>query len=315
MSLHIRRAGLMTTVQARPRTGQRHLGVPLSGPADPLSMALANHLVGNGAFAPALETTLSGVDLDFEVPACFAIAGAPADSTLNGEALEAHQSYAAKAGDRLCIGAATSGVRTYVAVGGGVAADEFLGSASSYVPAGFGGFKGRALEDGDQLALVNSKAKFRSLRTPDEFRPPVSSALAMRACTARDFKSLQASDQQALFDTNFTVGVRSDRMGIKLEGREFEVAAAGYLDSVPIFPGCVQCPPDGSPYLLGVDAQTTGGYAQLAQVARVDRHLLGQLRAGNHLRLLRRSPEQAAADLREKHEYWRGWLDDIEGVV
>ena len=63
------------------------------------------------------------------------------------------------------------------------------------------------------------------------------------------------------------------------------------------------------------DAQTTGGYAQLAQVARVDRHIIGQLRAGNHVRLLRRTPEQASADLREKHDYWREWLPDIESVI
>jgi allophanate hydrolase subunit 2 len=104
-------------------------------------------------------------------------------------------------------------------------------------------------------------------------------------------------------------------MGIQLQGMAFETSSAGYLDSAPIFPGCVQCPPSGVPYLLGVDAQTTGGYAQLAQVARVDRHIIGQLRAGDHVRLLRRTPEQAAADLREKHDYWREWLPDIESVI
>ena len=104
-------------------------------------------------------------------------------------------------------------------------------------------------------------------------------------------------------------------MGLQLQGKSFAVAAAGHLHSKPIFPGCVQCPENGVPYLLSVDAQTTGGYSQLAQVARVDRHVIGQLRAGDHVRLLRRTPQQAAVELREKHAYWREWLADIESVI
>ena len=104
-------------------------------------------------------------------------------------------------------------------------------------------------------------------------------------------------------------------MGIQLLGKNFDLPTAGYLDSDPIFPGCVQCPSDGVPYLLSIDAQTTGGYAQLAQVGRVDRHLIGQLRAGDHVRLLPRAPQEAATDLREMHDYWRRWLPDIAAVI
>ena len=75
MSVSILRAGLQTTIQAETRTGMRHLGVPASGPADPLSMALANDLVGNALTTPALEATLTGVDLQFETETWFAIVG------------------------------------------------------------------------------------------------------------------------------------------------------------------------------------------------------------------------------------------------
>ena len=70
MSILITRAGLQSTIQAQPRSGQRHLGVPLCGPADPLSMALANRLVGNALLAPALEITLSGIEIVFEADSC-----------------------------------------------------------------------------------------------------------------------------------------------------------------------------------------------------------------------------------------------------
>ncbi len=315
MSLLITRAGLQSTIQARPRVGQRHLGVPLCGPADPLSMALANHLLGNAVLAPALEVTLSGIEIFFEVDSPFAISGAPCDVSLNGNAIESHRAYVGKTGDELRIGPAKRGVRTYVAVGSGLGGEEFLGSVSTYAPAAFGGFAGRALRNFDRIGILSGEGGAGFKQTPPKFRPPPSSAWALRACVGSEFTSLNIADQDALFDTNFSVGVRGDRMGIQLQGRAFEVASAGYLDSAPIFPGCVQCPENGLPYLLSVDAQTTGGYSQLAQVARVDRHIIGQLRAGDHVRLLRRTPEQAAADLREKHDYWREWLPDIESVI
>lgn len=305
----------MTTVQARPRVGLRHLGVPLCGPADPLSMALANRLLGNALFAPALEITLSGIDLQFESDTVFAMTGAPTDSTLNGRLIEEHTVHEVIAGDELHIGAAKSGVRVYAAIGGGVVGESFLGSESTYVPAGFGGFRGRALRDQDRLDIAPRNEAGVDCQTPQKFRPPLSSAWAIRACLGSEFDALDQADRDALFDTNFSIGTRSDRMGMQLHGRTFEVASLGYLDSAPIFPGCVQCPEDGTPYLLSVDAQTTGGYSQLAQVARVDRHVIGQFRAGDHLRLLQRTPEEAAADLQEKHEYWREWLADIESVI
>jgi biotin-dependent carboxylase-like uncharacterized protein len=315
MSLVLTRAGLQTSIQAGPRTGQRHLGVPLCGPADPLSMALANRLLENSATVPALEVTLSGVDIEFEADSCFAITGAPCSVALNERPIEMHKAYAVHARDRLKVGPAKQAVRTYIAVGGGLVGSEFLGSVSTYMPAAFGGFKGRALRDNDRLEIVHSEHKYGGLHTPPEFRPLQSAAWALRACTQRNFADLNESDQSALFDTNFSVSARGDRMGIQLQGRNFDLPTAGYLDSDPIFPGCVQCPANGVPYLLSVDAQTTGGYSQLAQVARVDRHIIGQLRAGDHLRLLRRTPEDAAEDLHEKHKYWRKWLPDIESVI
>ena len=315
MSLLITRAGLQSTIQARPRVGQRHLGVPLCGAADPLSMALANHLLGNAVLAAALEVTLSGIELEFEAGSTFAISGAPCDASLNGKAIDSHHAYVAKIGDALRLGPAKQGVRTYVAVGGGLQGDNFLGSESTYTPAAFGGFKGRALRNNDRVKLLRAAGKVSGSRTPPEFQPRPSSACALRACIGSEFTSLSSADQDALFDTNFSVGTRSDRMGIQLQGKLFEMASAGYLDSAPIFPGCLQCPESGVPYLLSVDAQTTGGYSQLAQVARVDRHIIGQLRAGNHVRLLRRTPDQAAVELREKHDYWREWLPDIESVI
>jgi allophanate hydrolase subunit 2 len=87
------------------------------------------------------------------------------------------------------------------------------------------------------------------------------------------------------------------------------------MPSAPVFPGTVQCPESGSPYLLSVDAGTVGGYPRIAQIARADRHLMGQLRPGDHVRLLWRDEQSAVDELRAKIRYWRQWLGDIERVL
>ncbi len=315
MTLRILKPGLQTTVQAGPRAGLRHLGVPASGAADPLSLALANRLVGNALLAPGIETTLTGVRLLFEDDGFAAITGAKAKARLNGERVKLHRTLAVAAGDELEIGPAKAGARNYLALAGGVAVDEVLGSASTYLPAGFGGFEGRALRSGDVIAVGSHGKAPKMLKTPKEFRPRASSSWALRACYGAEVDLLSKESRFDLFDTNFTVGRRADRMGLQLEGARFQVTSGGRLASAPVFPGTVQCPEDGTPFLLSIDAQTIGGYPRVAQIARADRHLIGQLRPGDHIRLLWRDADSARDELIAKHEYWREWLPGIGDVI
>jgi biotin-dependent carboxylase-like uncharacterized protein len=315
MSLRVLKPGLQTTVQAGPRTGMRHLGVPASGAADPLSLALANKLVGNPSLVPGLEMTLTGVSLVFDERAFVAISGAKAKAWLNGERIKMHRTVAVDGGDELEIGPARAGARNYLAIGGGIEVPEVLGSASTYLPAGFGGHEGRALQAGDRLSFRAADSAPAMVRTPKAFRPRAATSLALRACHGAEMDLLDEQGQFDLFDTNFTVANRADRMGLQLEGPVFEVASGGRMDSAPVFPGTIQCPEDGRPFLLSIDAQTIGGYARIAQVARVDRHLIGQLRPGDHVRLLWRDADSAADELRAKLEYWERWLPDIANVI
>ncbi|MDH3305206.1 MAG: biotin-dependent carboxyltransferase family protein [Gammaproteobacteria bacterium] len=313
MTLEILKPGPQTTIQAAPRTGQRHLGVPASGPADPLSMALANRLVGNDLLAPALEIVLGRLTLRFHSQTAVALTGAHAPATLDGKPLPLHSTREANAGDELQVGPAEQGARVYAAFAGGLQADEILGSTSTYLPAGLGGHHGRALVKGDRVAIVRHERPVGVLDTPDEFQPPMSKSWAVRVCDSAETAWLQ--DRRQLFDTNFSVAGRCDRMGIMLEGAAIAIDSDGRMSSAPVFPGTVQCPEDGQVFMLSVDAQTTGGYARVAQVTRADRHLLGQLRPGDHVRLLWRDQISAIEDLREKLDYWRAWLADIERVI
>jgi biotin-dependent carboxylase-like uncharacterized protein len=315
MTFRILRPGLQTTVQAGPRAGLRHLGVPASGAADPLSLALANRLVGNPLAAPGVETTFTGVLIRFENDCFTAITGARAKAWLNGERVKLHRTIAVVAGDELEIGPAKAGARNYLAFTGGIAVDEILGSSSTYLPAGFGGFEGRALRSGDVLATAASAEVPEMLKTPKEFRPIAGKSWALRACHGAEIDLLSKESRFDLFDTNFSVGNRADRMGLQLEGARFEVTSGGRLASAPVFPGTIQCPEDGRPFLLSIDAQTIGGYPRVAHVARVDRHLIGQLRPGDHVRLLWRDADSARQELLAKHVYWREWLPGISTLI
>jgi len=315
MTIRVIRAGLQTLIQAGPRTGFRHAGVPASGAADRLSLALANRLVGNPALAPGLEAALTGPALVFDTAAAFALTGADAKATLNGEPVEFHKTIFADAGDELDVGAAEAGARIYIAFAGGLAAKEVLGSVSTYLPAGLGGIDGRALTEGDVLDLAQTIVHVDTLDTPARFRPRMTRRQAVRVCASAETTTLGDAQQSLLFDTNWTVARRADRMGIALEGATIDVDHDGRMPSVPVFPGTIQCPNDGIPYLLGIDAGTTGGYPRIGQVARLDRHVMGQLRPGDHLRLLPREPADAIAELKAKHDYWRDWLPDIAAII
>ena len=315
MTVLVLRPGLQTTVQGAPRRGMRHLGVPASGAADPLSLALANRLVGNPSLAPALETTLTGVRMRFDDQAFVAISGAKAKASLNGERVKLYRTLAVKAGDELELGSSKVGARNYVAFAGGIAVDEVLGSGSTYLPAAFGGHEGRALRADDVLEIERSAEPPPIIKTPKEFRPTAGTSFALRACYGADIDMLDKESRFDLFDTNFAVGNRADRMGLQFEGASFQVGSGGRLTSAPVFPGTIQCPEDGRPFLLSVDAQTIGGYPRVAQVARADRHLIGQLRPGDHVRLLWRDAESAREELHAKHDYWRAWLPDVASIV
>jgi len=253
------------------------------------------------------------VTLRFRCDTVVAVTGATARCTLNDQAVQQHQTIAVKDGDVLVVGAAEQGVRSYVAFAGGLEADVVLGSASTYLPAGFGGHEGRALQRGDALALRDDTARVSPAVTPAGFRAPMLNAWTLRA--GRSVETSRLSHPGRLFDTRFTIANRSDRMGIKLEGETFDTGSDGTMASVPVFPGTIQCPEDGSLYIMSVDAGTTGGYPRVAKVTRMDLHLLGQLRPGNSLALIERRDADAARELAEKHAYWRAWLPDIADVI
>ena len=306
--LEVLRPGVQTTLQARPRTGCRHMGVPWAGPADDWSMALANHLVGNAPDAAALEITLGSFSARFSKAAWIALAGAEARADISGEAVSFHRTLHAPAKSVLTIDAAPAGMRIYLAVAGGFEGENFLGSTSTYLPAVFGGYQGRALAADDHLTVRSQPDRMDVSETPQGLRPAISDTYALRACPSAETHLLSDTSRETLFNTEFTIGRQATRMGAALEGETLHLSSDGKMKSAAVFPGTIQCPEDGTPIILLADAQTTGGYPRIASIAGCDRHMLGQLRPGNRVRLLKRSPEQAAVDLKSKLAMLRTWI-------
>ncbi len=306
MSLTVLDPGVQCTVQAVPRHGLRHAGVPMSGPADAVSMALANRLVGREASAPCLEITYGPASFRFGATAQISVAGGAASVRVGGIQRAAHVTLDVQAGDEVEIGAVTAGARVYLAMSGSLQAETFLGSASTYLPAGFGGFEGRALRKGDRLEIADAPiAPFAE--TPGALRLPLGGSFALRVVAGPD---LPEPDGFPWADT-FSVTPRLSRMGAEIEGRFPVRSNNGLAPSSAVFPGALQVTPEGRGFLLLADGQTTGGYPHLLQVIRADRHLLGQLRPGSRLRFLHRTQDRAEADLRAKQAVLEAWMPDF----
>lgn len=301
--------GLQSTLQAAPRLGYRHFGVPYSGPADSLSHALANRLVGNAEHSTAIEITYGGFKADIEVDCTIAITGACDQILISGAPAPAHTTLHLKAGDAIEIASVTRGMRTYLAATTGFRGDEVFGSASTYLPAQFGGLGGRALKAGDRLLPMGSPQWDKTLETPASHRPKFTHAIGLRVCASAETALLSDSDRTRLFQETFIAGRQATRMGISLDGQTLSPNSDGRMKSAPVFPGTIQCPPSGTPVVLLCDAQTTGGYPRIAHIARCDRHLLGQVRPGDQVRLLERSPEDALRDYHAKRSFLDAWLN------
>jgi len=311
MTLTVLKPGLQTTLQGVPRLGYRHMGMPWSGPADSLSMALANRLVANPAGATALEITYGGVSFRFDHPAHFALTGAANKITLDGAPISPHQTQHARSGSVLDIAMPVTGLRTYLAIASGFVADTILGSPSTYLPAGLGGHHGRALQAGDRLNAKAETTDLPNLKTPLDLRPYIGDSFALRACPSAEAAQLSPDSTRAFYSETFQTGRQIDRMGLTLETPKLAISSDGKMKSAAVFPGTVQCPRNGQPIILMADAQTTGGYPRIAHIARCDQHLLGQIRPGAHVRFIQRTLEQAIADYDEKSALFGEWLPNF----
>lgn len=294
--------GPQTTVQDAGRTSLRHLGVPQSGAADRVSLALTNTVVGNHWDAPALECALGGLALEFTMKSAFALGGADMTATLNDAQVPLYQYFSVQSGDRLVLGHAKFGLNAYVAIEGGVMSADFLGSAATHLPARLGGIEGRALQRDD---VITSRGPAGTpCEIPVDLRPSLSHDWFLRAIPGPEFNLFDASAQRRFFSSSFIADRRGDRMGVRLDGEPIKTPSTPPMKSSAVFPGTVQCPPDGAPFVLLSDAQTLGGYPRIAQIIDADLPLAGQIRPGDRIWFRETTPEAARSITAQRTSYY-----------
>jgi antagonist of KipI len=295
--MRVLRPGLLTTVQDLGRVGHQRHGVVVGGAMDELAHRVANLMVGNDEAAPTLEITLVGPSLKFEADAVIAICGGDLSATVAGWKLPLWRPLRVRAGTVVDFGGARQGCRAYLAVAGGWDVPQVLGSASTYLRAGIGGHQGRALQAGDTLAwrapgplaqawlaqAAEDAVEAAPWSVSYQIRPDYRPQVRVRVIAGPQADWFTEESREAFHAAVFTVGSQSDRMGYRLQGPTLSLREPRELISEAVTMGTLQVPPDGNPILLMADRQTTGGYAKIAQVARVDLPLVAQLKPGDQI--------------------------------
>ncbi|RYF34240.1 MAG: biotin-dependent carboxyltransferase family protein [Comamonadaceae bacterium] len=302
MSLIVVKPGMLASVQDLGRHGHRQLGICPGGALDTLALALANRLVGNADGAAGLELTMGRCEFRFESATRIALTGDDFGATLDGMALWPNWSVPVAPGQTLRLDGANvrsakTGLRSWLAVAGGIDVAPVLGSRSTDLKAGFGGHAGRALKKGDRLPLgisaLNEAQRARQafgLRAPgwdiDGHHASRSDAIPLRVMPGPEYEQFTVAARELLWGEPWRVTPQSNRMGSRLEGPPLQRKRAVDMLSAGVIPGTIQVPPSGQPIILMGDAQTTGGYPRIGVVIRSDLWKLAQAPLNGQLRLV-----------------------------
>jgi biotin-dependent carboxylase-like uncharacterized protein len=288
-SIEVLAGGALTTIQDLGRPGWGHIGVPRSGAADRQSLKLANQLVGNAEGMATLETTLTGPRLRFDGDSVVALTGATVEARVGDRVLPMNQAIDLGAGDELRVGTARRGLRTYIAVAGGINAPLVLGSAATDVLTGLGP---PALGRGDVIQVHAAEggraARPPALETPHAPETPplleLPDLVVLQCIVGPRIDWFTEGSINRLLTGEFTVSHASNRIGLRLEGPQLDRARQAELLSEGLVPGAIQVPPNGQPILLLADHPTTGGYPVIGVVHSRDLGAAAQLRPGQRLR-------------------------------
>ena len=293
----------LNTVQDIGRRGYRRFGVGSSGVMDAVALQVGNILLDNEEDAAAIEVQMFPFIVRFTSAHGFALTGADCQAKLDGRALPPWWADHAGAGQVLRMETPTAGARTYLTVRGGIDVPIVLGSRSTHLRGGFGGHYGRALKDGDLLAVgVAPMARARAFGVTHLLQE-MSDDVEVRALPAADYEDFPSNTQDAFWLSTWRISAQSNRHGYRLSGPTLGGADRFDLRSSPIMPGIVQIPPSGSPIIQMSDANSAGGYPKMATVIDADLALLGQARLGARIRFRLVDSAMAAAAHRAQAAY------------
>lgn len=294
MTIEIEDPGPRATVQDLGRPGYAQLGVGRSGAADRGALRLANRLVGNREGAAALELTLGGLRARFSEPALVAVTGAPCrveitNNRPDGPAWDGTPArlgdggmdapFLVQAGQTLGIGSPAHGLRTYLAVRGGIDVPSVLGSRSTDTLSGIGP---ALVTRGTMLSVGREDVAFPNTDLAVERRAAAGTPFPIRLGPREGWFTPQAIN--TLTSMAYTVRPETDRVGARLDGPALNRRRFGELPSEGMVRGALQVPPDGRPILFLADHPVTGGYPVLAVLRADCLDRAAQLRPGDTVR-------------------------------
>jgi len=313
--------GLYTTVQDYPgRTGYWNVGIPPSGPMDPLAFRIGNKLVGNNEGEAGLEITVSGPRLEFLSDSVICLTGAKLKADLNGKEPPWWEAFYVKKGSVLSLGALRGmGCRSYLTVEGGFEINEYLGSKSTFPKGGFGGFEGRPVRVGDLLKLNrNSVDLYSTRKLSTKFIPRYTSDWEVKVISGPhadpDYFTKESVD--VFFNTSWRVHRNSNRLGYRLEGPKPQFArkdggeGGRHPSNVHDYAyaiGTVNYTGD-MPIILTVDGPSLGGFVSVATIITSELWKIGQ--AKPHDRILFKKVK-----LQEAIKAWRGQERMLENIT
>ena len=322
-ALEVLEPGTQTTVQDYPgRLGYWHIGVPPSGPIDPLAFRLANRLVGNDENAAGLEITLTGPTLRFTCDTTIALTGAPFGVRLDGRPMPRWQAVRVTQDSVLEIGnAEDAGARAYLAVSGGFDAPTYLDSRSTFILGKFGGPSGRILRAGDVLHIGQAASHAAMHALPHSATPQYTHDWEIGVLYgphgAPDF--FTPEDIEMFFSSAWKVHYNSDRTGVRLigpkprwarkDGGEAGLHPSNIHDNAYAI-GTIDFTGD-MPVILGPDGPSLGGFVCPATIVEGERWKMGQLKAGDFVRF-RALTYQQAENIRVQVERC---IEDLSGTL
>jgi antagonist of KipI len=285
MGIKVIKAGLLTTVQDLGRYGYRKDGMIVSGAMDTVALRTGNVLLGNPEQEAGIECTLLGPVVLFEAEQLVAVTGGDLSATIDGSPVPMWRPFKVNKGSVLSFGRPVLGCRSYLTVCGGFDLPEILGSYATYLRAGIGGWKGRALKAGDVIPFKklysSSDGKFNW--SPGQKMYPDYQGKTIRVIKGPEFNLFTEKSIVSFFTEEFKISREADRMGYRLDGPVLQLSAAQEMLSAAVAFGTIQVPGQGTPIVLMADHQTTGGYPRIAQVVSADLTLLAQMKPGDSI--------------------------------
>jgi antagonist of KipI len=304
MGIKIIKAGLQTTVQDHGRTGYRKDGIIVSGAMDTLALQIGNLLLGNEPGTAGLECTLLGPKISFETAQLVALTGGDLSPLVDGVAVKMWRPLYIEKGAVLSFGAAVQGCRTYLTVFGGFKLQAVLGSYSTYLKAGFGGYNGRALKSEDTLSfnkVYKGTKKIFNWSLDLKLYPEPGEAL-IRVLKGPEYDLFTGESLAQMLEKEYLITNEADRMGYRLQGSPIQITEAKEMLSSAVCFGTVQVSTSGAAIILMADHQTTGGYPRVLQVITADLTRLAQMKSGQKVwfKMVTLAEARAALLLREK---------------